>query len=68
MNALLLDTNVVSILFNRHHALRQACVETVAGHQLTISFMTRAELVLWPVANKWGPRAAPPSKSIWPYT
>ena len=54
MNALLLDTNVVSILFNRHHALRQACVETVAGPQLTISFMTRAELVLWPVANKWG--------------
>jgi len=50
----LLDTNVVSILFNRNHSLRQACMEAVAGHQLVISFMTQAELMLWPIANNWG--------------
>ena len=54
MNSLLLDTNVVSILFNRNHPLRQTCIEAVAGHQLVISFMTRAELLLWPAANNWG--------------
>ena len=54
MNVLLLDTNVVSILFNRKHSLRQTCIEAVAGHQLVISFMTRAELLLWPAANNWG--------------
>ena len=54
MNVLLLDTSVVSILFNRNHSLRQTCIEAVADHQLVISFMTRAELALWPVANNWG--------------
>jgi predicted nucleic acid-binding protein len=54
MNVLLLDTSVVSILFNRNHSLRPTCVDAVAGHQLVISFMTRAELSLWPVANNWG--------------
>jgi predicted nucleic acid-binding protein len=54
MNALLLDTNVVSILFNRKHRLRQTCIDAVAGHQLVISFMSRAELLLWPEANNWG--------------
>ena len=53
MRVLLVDTNVVSILFNRQHSLRQACVDAVAGHQLIISFMTRAELLLWPTANNW---------------
>src|SRR5580704_13598624 len=54
MRALLLDTNVVSILFNRNHSLRQTCIDAVAGHQLVISFMTQAELLLWPAANSWG--------------
>jgi predicted nucleic acid-binding protein len=54
MNALLLDTNVVSILFNRNHSLRQTCIDSVAGHQLVVSFMTRAELLLWPATNNWG--------------
>ena len=53
-NVLLLDTSVVSILFNRNHSLQQMCIEAVADHQLVISFMTRAELSLWPVANNWG--------------
>jgi predicted nucleic acid-binding protein len=51
MNVLLLDTNVVSILFNRNHQLRQTCIDIVAGKQLVISFMTRAELLLWPTTN-----------------
>ncbi|HEX4593853.1 MAG TPA: PIN domain-containing protein [Bryobacteraceae bacterium] len=54
MSVLLIDTNVVSILFNRTHSLRQQCIEVVAGSQLAISFMTRAELLLWPAANNWG--------------
>jgi hypothetical protein len=55
MSVLLVDINVVSILFNRRHGLRSACLEAVSGHRLVISFMTRAELLLWPVANNWGP-------------
>jgi len=59
MNVLLLDTNIVSILFNRNHQLRQTCIDVVSQHQLVISFMTRAELLLWPAANDWGaPRRA----------
>jgi predicted nucleic acid-binding protein len=54
MKVLLLDTNVVSILFKKNHSLRQACLEAVSRQQLVISFMTRAELMLWPVANNWG--------------
>lgn len=54
MSVLLVDTNVVSILFNRNHPLRAACIDAVAGSQLLISFMTRSELLLWPAANNWG--------------
>jgi predicted nucleic acid-binding protein len=55
MSVLVLDTNVVSILFNRHHSLWSTCAQAVAGNHLVISFMTRAELLLWPTANDWGP-------------
>ena len=54
MKVLLVDTNVVSILFKKTHPLRPACLEAVFGQQLVISFMTQAELMLWPVANNWG--------------
>jgi predicted nucleic acid-binding protein len=54
MNVVLLDTNVVSILFNRNHQLRQTCIDIVVGKHLVISFMTRAELLLWPTTNNWG--------------
>ena len=54
MNVLLVDTNIVSILFNKNHSLRRACLDAVAGRQVVISFMTRAELMLWPIANNWG--------------
>jgi len=69
MKVLLLDTNVVSILFKKSHSLRQACLEAVSGQQLVISFMTRAELMLWPVANNWGEsRRAALSEHIALYT
>jgi predicted nucleic acid-binding protein len=54
MKVVLLDTNIVSILFNRNHSLHPVCAETVTGHNLVICFMTQAELMLWPVANNWG--------------
>ena len=54
MSLLLLDTNVVSILFKPDHPLHLRCFEIVAGEQWFISFMTRSELLLWPKINRWG--------------
>ena len=54
MKILLLDTNVVSILFKPAHTLHASCVHVASGNQLVISFMTRAELLLWPRQNLWG--------------
>ncbi len=56
MRVLLLDTNVVSILFKPDNVLYQKCLGIVAGSQWFISFMSRAELLLWPRANHWGAR------------
>jgi predicted nucleic acid-binding protein len=54
MKALLLDTNIVSILFKPDHTRYRKCLDIVAGNQWCISFMTRAELLLWPKMNQWG--------------
>jgi predicted nucleic acid-binding protein len=54
MRVLLPDTNVVSILFKPDHAFYNKCFGIVAGSQWFISFMTRAELLLWPRVNQWG--------------
>jgi predicted nucleic acid-binding protein len=56
MKVLLLDTNVVSILFKPDHSLRQKRLAMVTGHQWFISFMARAELLLWLRVNGWGSR------------
>jgi tRNA(fMet)-specific endonuclease VapC len=56
MRVLLLDTNAVSILFKPDHALYDKCFNIVAETQWFISFMTRAELLLWPRVNQWGPK------------
>jgi predicted nucleic acid-binding protein len=56
MMVLLLDTNIVSILFKPDHTLYAQCASLAAGNQLFISFMTRAELALWPKQNHWGPK------------
>ena len=53
MRVLLLDTNVVSILFKPDHSVHQKCFGIVNGHQCFISFMTRSELLLWPRVNQW---------------
>ena len=55
MKSLLLDTNVVSLLFKPDHTLHAKCLRITAGNELLISFMTRAELLLWPRQNIWGP-------------
>jgi len=46
MTAWLLDTDVVSILFNRNHRRAKPASMTVAGHAFVNSFMTRAKLLL----------------------
>ena len=56
MKPLLVDTNVVSILFRESHPLTDVCEQEVVGEQLLISFMTRAEVLLWADANQWGDR------------
>lgn len=54
MNFFLLDTNIVSILFNENHTLRKKCIKVIGDQQCYISFMTRGELLLWPKSNRWG--------------
>jgi tRNA(fMet)-specific endonuclease VapC len=44
----------VSILFKPDHTLFPACARIVQDRQLYISFMSRAELLLWPRRNNWG--------------
>jgi len=56
MTVLLLDTNVVSILFKPDHSHYQKCLRITAGNQWFVSFMTRAELLMWPRVNRWGSR------------
>ena len=54
MRVSLLDTTVVSILFKPDHSLFGECSRLVDGAHLCISFMSRAELLLWPLQNSWG--------------
>ncbi len=56
MRALIVDTNVVSVVFKQRHALSAGFWRLLSDHHLTISFMTRAELLLWPRRNGWGQR------------
>ena len=58
MRTILIDTNIVSILFLPRHALYQKCIEEIGDRYCYIAFMTRAELLLWPKVNRWGRRAA----------
>jgi len=58
MRVLVLDTNVVSILFKPDHSLHQKCFRIVDGRQCFISFMTRGELLLLPRVNQWALSAA----------
>jgi predicted nucleic acid-binding protein len=44
----------VSILFKPDSPQHDKCFRIVAGSEWFISFMTRAELLLWPLVNQWG--------------
>lgn len=54
MTDLLLDTDAVSILFKPAHPLYQEAYSITVGNHLVISFMTLAELSVWPIRNNWG--------------
>ena len=55
MRTLVVDTDVVSFIFNRH-SLSAPYLDLVAGNELVISFMTLAELRLGVMQANWGPR------------
>lgn len=54
MTDLLLDTDAVSILFKPAHPLYREAYGITVGNHLAISFMTLAELSVWPIRNNWG--------------
>jgi predicted nucleic acid-binding protein len=56
MKPLLVDTNIASILFKPEHARYTSALQETEHHTLFISFMTKAELLLWPTVNSWGER------------
>jgi hypothetical protein len=43
-------------VYSPDHSLHEKCLKITAGHQWLISFMTRAELLMWPRVNGWGSR------------
>jgi predicted nucleic acid-binding protein len=55
MSVFLLDTSV-SILFKQNSPQNAKCQSLLLGHSLVVSFMSRAELLLWPRRNQWGAR------------
>ena len=66
---LLLDTAAASILFKPAHPFSSEASGITAGNHPVISFMTVAELSLWPVRNRWGAaRRALLTNFIAPYT
>jgi tRNA(fMet)-specific endonuclease VapC len=54
MSVLVLDTNVVSLIFKKAEPLCSIYEPKVKDHQLVIPSMTLAELRLWPLRNHWG--------------
>ena len=53
VNAVVVDTDIVSYLFKGHSAA-SLYTDDLAGHALVISFMTLAELERWPIPSGWG--------------
>ena len=56
MNFFLADTDVVSIVFRGTDPRKAQCGELLADRQVAITFMTLAELLVWPRVNQWGPQ------------
>jgi len=54
MNAAIVDTDVVSMLF-KGDSRAQRYRDHISGRLLGISFMTRAELQRWQLERQWGP-------------
>jgi len=53
MNAVVVDTDVVSFIF-KGHATGALYERDLDGHTLMISFMTVAELERWAIQKQWG--------------
>lgn len=56
MRSALIDTNVVSTLFSEANPNYHKCQRAIDDRLPLISFMTRAEVLLWPKVNGWGKR------------
>lgn len=54
MNAAIIDTDVVSMLFKGDSRAQRYRVH-ISGRLLGICFMTLAELERWPLERRWGP-------------
>jgi len=54
MSLIVVDTDVVSFLF-RDDALADVYSPILEGKQAVISFMSLAELALWPLRSNWSP-------------
>ena len=56
MRSALIDTNIVSSLFAYSNPNFDSCKRIIGTRLPIVSFMTRAEILLWPKANRWGDR------------
>jgi hypothetical protein len=54
MNAVVVDTDVVSLIF-KGDSRAQKYLSVLSGPDLLVSFMTEAELERWILQAKWGP-------------
>jgi tRNA(fMet)-specific endonuclease VapC len=54
MNAVVVDTDVVSLIF-KGDSRAQKYLSALSGPDLLVSFMTEAELERWILQAKWGP-------------
>ncbi len=53
MTAVVVDTDVVSLIFKRH-SLSEKYLDSIEGHSVVLSFMTLGELALWADRRSWG--------------
>ncbi len=52
MTAVVVDTDVVSMIF-KGHSLADKYLDIIEGHSVVLSFMTLAELTLWADRRSW---------------
>ncbi len=56
MTGVVVDTDVVSLIFKRH-SLADKYLDIIEGQNVVVSFMTLAELALWAERRSWGGEA-----------